>query len=139
MKGNNTNKIEKKNEKQKEKKISNSFGGIYENLEINIGKNDNNAINYEDLPKVVDQYLKRGNENSEDKLKSLKYFTFIDFLKSIIVKRSKGNHYFISIFRKHLLSEEHLLKSHIKMVFMEKQHNFHGEENTNILECFNEL
>ena len=139
LKGNNNNKIEKKNENQKEKHISNSFGGIYKNLEINIGNNNNNIINYDDLPNLDDQYLKRGNESSEVKLKSIKSFTFIDFLKSIIVKRSKGNHYFISIFRKHLLSEEHLLKSHIKMVFMEKQHNFHGEENTNILECFNEL
>ena len=125
--------------KQKENHINNSFGGIYENLEINIGKNNNNIMNYDDLANVNDQYLKRGNESSEVKLKSIKHFTVIDFLKSIIVKRSKGNHYFISIFRKHLLSEEHLLKSHIKMVFMEKQHNFRGEENTNILECFKEL
>ena len=54
-------------------------------------------------------------------------------------KRTKGNHYFISIFRKHLLSEEHLLKSHIKMVFFERKYNLNGEENTNIVECFNEL
>ena len=54
-------------------------------------------------------------------------------------KKEKESHNFIRIFRKHLLSEEHLFKSHIKIIFLEKQHNFTGEEKTNALECFNEL
>ena len=125
-----------------------AFGGIYENLKINLGKNNNNNIYYLN---VIDLYnrnmsikddknkAKTISDISDTKLKSIKAFTFFDYLQSMIFKRRKGNLYFISIFRKHLLSEEHLLKSHIKMVFMEKQHDFHGEENTNILECFNEL
>ena len=39
----------------------------------------------------------------------------------------------------HLLSEEHLLKSHIKMIFFEKHLDIGGQENTNVLECFKEL
>ena len=76
------------------------------------------------------------------KLKSLKYlsyFSFIDFLKSLIFKKEKESHNFLILFRKHLLIEEHLFKSHIKILFLEKQHNFNGEENINAFECFNEL
>ena len=75
----------------------------------------------------------------DSKLKSIKYFSYIDFLKSLMFKKEKESHNFIRIFRKHLLSEEHLFKSHIKIIFLEKQHNFTGEEKTNALECFNEL
>ena len=39
----------------------------------------------------------------------------------------------------HLLSEEHLLKSHIKMVLFEKKYNLNNNETTNVSECFNEL
>ena len=96
-------------------------------------------MNIDDLSNIDEEYLKKVTEISDAKLRAIKSFTFFDYLRSLIIKRRKGNHYFISIFRKHLLSEEHFLKSHIKIVFLEKQHNFHGEENTNILECFNEL
>ena len=54
-------------------------------------------------------------------------------------KKEKESYNFIRIFRKHLLSEEHLFKNHIKIIFLEKQHNFTGEEKTNALECYNEL
>ena len=63
----------------------------------------------------------------------------ITMKKSAIFKKRKDYHNFITIFRKHLLSEEHLLKSHIKMIFLEKNSNFNGKENSNALECFNEL
>ena len=131
---------EKKKKIERVRKESNCFGGIYQNLEINLGKkNDINIMNVDDLSNIDEEYLKKVTEISDAKLRAIKSFTFFDYLRSLIIKRRKGNHYFISIFRKHLLSEEHFLKSHIKIVFLEKQHNFHGEENTNILECFNEL
>jgi hypothetical protein len=66
-------------------------------------------------------------------------FAFIDSVKSCCFKRNKGSHNFLITFRKHLLSEEHLFKNHIKIVLLEKYHNVNLNENTNILESFNEL
>ena len=92
----------------------------------------------ENLDKI--QHKKKKSINIKDsKLKQLEYFSYIDFLKTLIFKKEKESHNFLRIFRKHLLSEEHLFKSHIKIIFLEKQHNFNGEEKTNALECFNEL
>jgi len=71
--------------------------------------------------------------------KKAKRLTFIDFLKSLYFHRDKGSHHFLTLFRKHLLSEEHLLKSHINMVLFEKKYNINDEESTNIYECYNEL
>ena len=131
-------------------KGNNSFAELYKKLEINLGKENKasfynrNILNRIDLSrgslaKMEHCHKKRDSQISDDKLKSIKVFSFYDFLKSLMFKRNRGNHYFINLFRKHLLSEEHFLKSHIKMVFLEKQHNLDGEENTNVLECFNEL
>ena len=71
--------------------------------------------------------------------KSVMRFAFIDSLKSCCFKRNRGSHNFLITFRKHLLSEEHLFKSHIKMVLLEKYHSTERNKNTNILESFNEL
>ena len=127
---------------------NNSFGEIYKKLEINLGKDAKNKYNKSNLNlislsskslgKIEHRHKKKG-ETSDQKLKSIKIFSFKDFLKSIIFKRNKGNHYFIEVFRKHLLSEEHFLKNHIKMVLLTKKYKFGGDENTNVLECFNEL
>ena len=110
--------------------------------EVNKEKDNSNenifSIMRGNLSKI--QHQKKNSIFIQDtKLKSLKYFSFIDFLKSLIFKKEKESHNFISLFRKHLLSEEHLFKSHIKILFLEKQHNFSGEENINALECFNEV
>ena len=132
------------NNKKLEKENS-SFGGIYKKVEINLGRNNKNNIYNLSIINVSKGKIQKNeqsvknNSTTEDKLKSIIVFSFIDFLKSLLFKRRKGNHYFIHLFRKHLLSEEHILKSHIKMVFLERQHNFNSEENTNVLECFNEL
>jgi hypothetical protein len=72
-------------------------------------------------------------------IKKAKRLTFIDFIKSLFFHRDKGSHHFLTLFRKHLLSEEHLLKSHINMVLFEKKYNINEEEKTNIFECYNEL
>ena len=82
---------------------------------------------------------KTSNDTLDEKIKKVKYFSFVHYLKSLIFKIDKERQYFLDSFRKHLLSEEHLLKSHIKMIFLEKRQNIGGEENTNLLECFNEL
>ena len=82
---------------------------------------------------------KKSIQFSDNELKSIKYFSYIDYLKALIFKKEKESYNFIRIFRKHLLSEEHLFKSHIKIIFLEKQHNFTDEEQIKPLECFNEL
>ena len=73
------------------------------------------------------------------KLRAIKNFSYMDYLKTLIFKKEKESFNFIRIFRKHLLSEEHLFKSHIKIIFLEKRQHFTGEEKTNALECFKEL
>ena len=75
----------------------------------------------------------------KDNRKSVMRFAFIDSVKSCCFKKNKGSHNFLITFRKHLLSEEHLFKNHIKIVLLEKHHNLNLEENTNILESYNEL
>ena len=76
---------------------------------------------------------------SNEKLNTIKYFSLIDFLKSLLFKKEKESHNFLRIFRKHLLSEEHLLKTHMKIMFLEKDHQFTGNENINVLKCYEEL
>ena len=125
-------------------KINDSYINDKKTEVINKEKDNSNenvfSIMRGNLSKI--QHQKNSILINDLKLKSLKYlsyFSFIDFLKSLIFKKEKESHNFISLFRKHLLSEEHLFKSHIKILFLEKQHNFSGEENINALECFNEV
>ena len=75
--------------------------------------------------------------NENNKIK--RYFSFLDFLKSFFFKQDKGSHHFLTLFREHLLSEEHLLKSHINIVLLEKKYKIFNEESTNIYECYKEL
>ena len=74
----------------------------------------------------------------KDRLKSIKNLNFFIFLKSLCFD-VKSSIRFIIKFRKHLLSEEHLFKSHIKTILLEKEINSKTEESTNVFECFNEL
>ena len=72
--------------------------------------------------------------------KRLRHVSFLlDFTKSLIFKKEKTNYYYIHLFRKHLLSEEHLLKSHIILVLLEKKYNINNEEKTNFFECYDKL
>ena len=87
----------------------------------------------------IDHKKKKSVQITDSKLKAIKYFSYIDYIKALIFKKEKESYNFIRIFRKHLLSEEHFFKSHIKILFLEKQHNFTGEERISALECFNEL
>ena len=74
---------------------------------------------------------------NKEKMKSMKSLNFFIFLKSLCFD-VKGSTNFLIKFRKHLLSEEHLFKSHIKTILLEKEFN-KTAENTNVFECFNEL
>ena len=65
--------------------------------------------------------------------------SIIDLTKSLIFKKEKTNYYYIHLFRKHLLSEEHLLKSHITLVLLEKKYKISNDETTNFFECYDKL
>ena len=90
------------------------------------------------LAKIDHNTLKSRRIPSIEKLKSVKKLSFVAFIKSLCLDR-KGSIQFVSKFRKHLLSEEHLFKNHIKTVLLEKQINNKNADNTNVFECFNEL
>ena len=133
---NNNNNLIIENFQKKNEFYDNKTEANYKKEKDNSNENIFNIMRG-NLPKI--QHQKKNSIFIDSKLKALKYFSYIDFLKSLMFKKEKESHNFIRIFRKHLLSEEHLFKSHIKILFLEKQHNFTGEENINVLECFNEL
>ena len=63
----------------------------------------------------------------------------MDYTKSILFKKAKKNYRYLKLFRKHLLSEEHLLKSHVNIVLLEKRYKINDNETTNVFECYNKL
>ena len=65
--------------------------------------------------------------------------SIIDLTKSLIFRKEKTNYYYIHLFRKHLLSEEHLLKSHITLVLLEKKYKISKDETSNCFECYYKL
>ena len=99
------------------------------------------CLSKESIAKIehIENLGKKSSKTLDEKTRKIKHFSFLQYVKSLIYKDDKERRYFLSTFRKHLLSEEHLLKSHIKMILLEKLHDPGGEENTNVLECFNEL
>ena len=113
------------------------------NKEIIIKPNNRNSnINNKNLIDDEEEYKKNVKDNPKDIMtnisiskvsinnidydnpsasKKLKHITsIIDFTKSLVFKKEKTNYHYINLFRKHLLSEEHLLKSHITTVLMKK-------------------
>ena len=88
----------------------------------------------------IDHKTIESNAISKEKMKSFKKLSFNVFLKYLCFKE-KGSIGFLIKFRKHLLSEEHLFKSHIKTILLEKEFstNKNKGESTNVFECFNEL
>jgi hypothetical protein len=76
--------------------------------------------------------------NNKERLKSIKSLSFFIYLK-YLCNEEKGSTGFVIKFRKHLLSEEHLFKPHIKTILIEKELNSKHIESTNVFECFNEL
>ena len=117
------------NKENVDNNITNEFN---ENIiaNISISKNSLSQINYRE------KKLININNESEKKTKS---FSFIYYAKSLFNKKFKENYLYLNLFRKHLLSEEHLLKSHINIVLLEKKYNINEDDKTNVFECFNEL
>ena len=84
-------------------------------------------------------YAPQGIMRRSKKIIGTKTFSIFSYTKSLIFRKNKKKYEYLTLFRMHLLSEEHLLKSHIKMVLFEKKYNLDDEEKTNVLECYNEL
>ena len=116
-----------------EKNINNKRKG-YKSLLINNPKDIINKVS-----------ISKGSINNFDydnpvPIKRLRHASsIIDFTKSIIFKKEKTNYHYIHRFRKHLLSEEHLLKSHITIVLLEKKCKINDDETTNFFECYDKL
>ena len=96
-------------------------------------------LSRESLSKIDHKKMKIEEILDKENKKIIKNISFFKFLKDIIVENKKGSNYFLIKFRKHLLSEEHLFKSHVKTVLLEKQCKSNRNRTTNIFECFNEL
>ena len=98
--------------------------------DLPITKASINKMNYGKLIsiKTDDKNNKRTKTNS-----------FFYYMKSFFLNKSKENYHYLALFRRHLLSEEHLLKSHINLVLLGKKNNINENEATNVFECFNEL
>ena len=90
------------------------------------------------IAKIDHKTLRFKKINNKEKIKSVKKLSFFNYLKYLLLDK-KGSTGFLIKFRKHLLSEEHLFKSHIKTILLEKEFNSKKAESTNVFECFNEL
>ena len=97
------------------------------------------TLSKKSIQKMEHNEMKFLDNIDKENIKSSRYFSFIDFIKSFCFKKTKGSHNFLTIFRKHLLSEEHIFKNHIKIVLLEKNNNLKMDKCTNILESYNEL
>jgi len=121
----------KRNIDEKENKKKKSNKSLQESIiNVPISKISINQINYR----------KQNPINLNDEIiKRKKSFSILLFTKSMFFKKEKQNNKYLTLFRKHLLSEEHLLKSHINYVLLEKKYNLNDNAITNIYECYNEL
>ena len=101
-------------------------------------KNDpKNIMNNISISKVSINNIDYDNPSASQKLKHIA--SILDFTKSLVFKKEKTNYHYIHLFRMHLLSEEHLLKSHITLVLIEKKYNINSDESTNFFECYDKL
>ena len=116
-----------------QKSLNNKKSG-YKLLSI---KNPKDIINKVSISKVSINNLDYDNAKPIKKLRHVS--SIIDFTKSVIFKKEKTNYHYIHLFRKHLLSEEHLLKSHITIVLLEKKCKINDDETTNFFECYDKL
>ena len=149
------NSLNKNNNNNNNNNSNNKIIDIEKRLNFNIIKNNNikkavtgyikkEEINKfwltkESLAKIDHQKMEIEEILDKEKKKVIKNISFFRFLKDIIFENKKGSNYFLIKFRKHLLSEEHLFKSHVKTVLLEKQCNSNKNCSTNVFECFNEL
>ena len=102
-----------------------------------LSRNPKDIINKVSISKLSINNL---DYNSPRPIKRLTHVSSIfDYTKAVIFKKEKTNYHYIHLFRKHLLSEEHLLKSHITIVLLEKKCKINEDETTNFFECYDKL
>ena len=127
---NNNNKINKEKDNKVLKTFTYSINEKDYFNKIYLSKNS--------IAKIDHKTLKYKKINNKENFKSVKELSFFIFVKYLCFEK-KGSTSFLIKFRKHLLSEEHLFKSHIKTILMEKEFNSKTDQSINIFECFNEL
>ena len=131
----NNNNINNKNNNKKNGLLKEST----QSFKSNKSYINNIILSHKSIGKIEHNNIKFRLIMNKENRQSVKKFAFVDSVKSCCFKRNRGSHNFLITFRKHLLSEEHLFKNHIKTVLLEKKYNMNIEENTNILESYNEL
>ena len=115
-------------------KFNNNLGfkrkSIQENIksDLDMDKLKNNLANQ---TIQLTQYLNNNIQLS-------KTYSFYGFLKSVFTKK-KNNINFIIKYRKRLLSEEHVLKSHINTIILEKKLSIDKFQNINLNESLNDI
>ena len=72
-----------------------------------------------------------------NRIKLKKKFSFLDYIKSICSSKINNINFLIK-YRKCLLSEEHLLKSHINSIMLEKRLSIDKYHNINVVDSINE-
>ena len=72
-----------------------------------------------------------------NRIKLKKKFSFLDYIKSICSSKINNINFLIK-YRKCLLSEEHLLKSHINSIMLEKRLSIDKYQNINVVDSINE-
>ena len=137
------------------KKPNIKFINTFDKKEKNNLNLDNNSIKNKE-----EKYKKKSSDNLEDFManisiskisinnidygnpilrKKIKHVSILGYTRSLIFKKEKNSYYYIKLFRKHLLSEEHLLKSHVTIVLLEKKYNINNDEVTDFYECYEKL
>ena len=117
-----------------DEKIKKSLTGFIKREEI-----DKFWVNKQSLARIDHKHTEFQKILENQKIKSVKNINFFEFVKNLLFEHKKGSNSFLIKFRKHLLSEEHLFKSHIKTVLLEKHLKYKETDKTNMYECFQEL
>ena len=121
-----TNKKIKNNVKEKRKTISFIPDKIEEDLNFSIDNNNilNNNLANQTI-KISQLFI--------NKMKFKKQYSFIDFIKSIFSSKINNINFLIK-YRKSLLSEENVLKSHINHIVLEKRLSVDKHQNLDLKE-----
>ena len=129
---------------QNKKNMNDNINNINDKeKEIN-KKNENNFLSYISISKNsinnIGYNIKNLLKINKERHKRAKSFSILTYSKALFFKKKEKQGYqYLTSFRKRLLSEEHLLKSHIYMVLFGKKYHLNEDQTTNMYECYNEL
>ena len=83
--------------------------------------------------------LNNSKNNEKNAIVFRKEFSFLFCIKNFIDRNMRNNLQVLINFRKKLLSEEHLFKSHITSILFEKQNKIESKQDINLANIYNEL